>query len=104
MSEFVNSQVSLPLPQDPSPEGFQNILIQWANALVSQLFSLGRRVNICLTKDGTEPMTGPLPLATYTTATRPAAVSNKGAIIFVSDGAAGSKFQGSDGTTWVSLG
>ena len=46
---------------------------------------------------------GPHP--TFTTATRPAATSkNAGTIIFVSDGAAGSKFQGSDGSSWLGLG
>jgi len=40
-----------------------------------------------------------------TAATRPtAAQAGQGAIIFVSDAAAGSNFQGSTGTAWVSLG
>lgn len=52
----------------------------------------------------------PFVLDTYTDGTgpdpdtRPAAADNPGAIIYVSDGAAGSKFQGSDGSSWVSLG
>lgn len=42
---------------------------------------------------------------TYTTATKPAASTVKdGTIIFVSDAGAGSQFQGSDGTTWRTLG
>jgi hypothetical protein len=41
----------------------------------------------------------------YTVATRPtAAAAGQGAIILVSDGGAGSIFQGSDGTNWLSLG
>ena len=40
----------------------------------------------------------------YTTAGRPAASSMPRGLIFVSDAAAGSKFQGSDGTNWVALG
>ncbi len=40
----------------------------------------------------------------FTTATRPAAASSTGAVIYVTDAAAGSKFQGSDGASWVSLG
>jgi hypothetical protein len=39
-----------------------------------------------------------------TTATRPLASSSAGKIIYVRDGAAGSQFQGSNGTSWVSLG
>jgi hypothetical protein len=46
-----------------------------------------------------------LRLPTYTTATRPAATTaNAGMPIYVSDAAAGSKYQGSDGSAWVSLG
>jgi hypothetical protein len=46
-----------------------------------------------------------LRLPTYTTATRPpATTANAGMPIYVSDAAAGSKFQGSNGTAWVSLG
>jgi len=41
----------------------------------------------------------------FTVATRPdAAQAGQGAIIFVSDAAAGSNLQGSTGTAWVSLG
>lgn len=43
--------------------------------------------------------------STFTTATKPTAASvGAGGIIFVSDGAAGAKFQGSDGTNWLNLG
>jgi hypothetical protein len=64
----------------------------------------GSRLNAMLAGDGSEAMTGPLKLMSYTTAGRPAASSATGGIIFVSDAAAGSKFQGSDGVGWVSLG
>lgn len=41
----------------------------------------------------------------YTTATQPTATTaNEGTIICVSDAAAGSKFQGSVGGSWVNLG
>ena len=40
----------------------------------------------------------------FTEATKPAAAGNDGRIIYVSDGAAGSKFQGSDGSSWLGLG
>lgn len=77
-------------------------------ALISQLklqlYKFGFRINRVLPKDGTEAMSNPLILASFTTATRPSAGSWTGGIIFVSDGAAGSKFQGSDGSAWVSLG
>ena len=62
------------------------------------------RVNATLPKDGTEAMTAPLVLVTYTVATLPTASSWPGGVIYVSDGAAGAKFRGSDGTSWVNLG
>lgn len=40
----------------------------------------------------------------YLTAKRPAAADKEGLIIYVPDAAAGSKYQGSDGASWVSLG
>lgn len=41
---------------------------------------------------------------TYTVATRPDPTKFPAMIIFVSDAASGSKYQGSDGSSWVSLG
>lgn len=49
-------------------------------------------------------MLSPLKLAAFTVATRPVASSYPGATIYVSDAAAGAKFQGSDGSAWVNLG
>lgn len=54
--------------------------------------------------DGTQGMTAPFRLATFTVATRPTAASWTGAIIYVSDGGAGAVFQGSNGAAWVNLG
>lgn len=46
--------------------------------------------------------TGPITLATYTVATVPAAASNTGAIIYVSNGADGSPtIAWSNGTSWI---
>lgn len=80
----------------------------WQGGLVQALARLfhdvAYRVNRTLPKDGSEAMTQPLVLATFTVATRPAAASWAGGIIFVSDGGAGAVFQGSNGSTWVNLG
>lgn len=73
-------------------------------AIKRYAISLRQRVNLVLPKDGTEAMTAPIKLAEYTVATRPTASDWEGAIIYVSDGAAGAKFQGSDGASWVNLG
>jgi len=57
-----------------------------------------------LKTDGSFAVGGTIQLATFTLATRPPAASWTGGIIFVSDAPRGSKFQGSDGSSWVSLG
>lgn len=43
-------------------------------------------------------------LPVYTTATRPSAVENPGAMIRVSDAGAGARIQASEGSSWVALG
>ena len=74
-------------------------------ALVLYLTNVAFRLNRCLLRDGTVRFTGVTLLKVYTTSTRPAAASaNEGAIIFVSNGSAGNKFQGSTGSTWLGLG
>jgi hypothetical protein len=50
-------------------------------------------------------LSGELKPQTYTVATLPAAsAANASSIVYVSDGAAGTKFRGSDGAAWVNLG
>ena len=80
---------------------FLNLLIR---VLTEWTELVRRRANETLARDGNEAMEGPLPLRSYTTAGLPAAASHTGAIVYVSDAAPGSKFQGSDGTAWVALG
>lgn len=82
-------------------EGILRALVQ---TLTIILFRHVQRLNGVLPKDGTEAMTGPLELDTYTVATLPTASSYPGSIIYVSDGSAGQKFRGSDGSSWVNLG
>lgn len=91
------------LPQSPGlPElfalaRFDQDLIQ---ALVRELIQYAYRLNLSLPEDGSEAMQNPLPLATFTIASKPAASSWTGAIIYVSDGAANKKLAISDGTVW----
>jgi hypothetical protein len=95
---------SPPRGADPSLAIFGSDLIRTLTGLFT---SVNMRVNRTLPKDGTEPMTAPLELMTYTDTpdTKPAAAAaNAGSIIYVSDGGAGAKFRGSDGTSWVNLG
>jgi hypothetical protein len=62
------------------------------------------RANNCVPLDGTEPMTAPMPLMSVLTADIPDATLWEGCIIYVSDGGAGTRFRGSNGTAWVNLG
>jgi hypothetical protein len=84
-----------PLPRELAP-----LLAE----LDGRLREIGFRLNRVLPKDGSEAMSQPFKPGSFTTATRPAASAWPGAVIYVSDGAAGAKFQGSDGTAWVNLG
>lgn len=80
----------------------------WSDTLIRQLVAIfqnyGYRLNKVLPKDGTEAMTAPLPLKEYLAADLPAASEHEGAVVYVSDGASGAKFRGSDGSSWVNLG
>src|SRR5262245_55514235 len=79
----------------------QRALMAHLDGLLRQM---GFRVNRLVPKDGSEGMSQPLKLATFTVATRPTASSWTGSIIYVSDGGAGAVFQGSNGAAWVNLG
>lgn len=59
------------------------------------------RLNQALMEDGSEGMTAPLQLKSYTIATRPASAPT-GSIIFVSDAGAGLKLQYWTGAAWES--
>ena len=92
----------------PNSDAIRRLMV----ALKSFFVRLLERVNVDLAEsddvmllDGTQAMTAPLGLETYTVATLPAAAAgNAGHIAFVSDGGAGAVFQGSNGTAWVNLG
>lgn len=66
-------------------------------ALVTQLQSL--LVRIIDRTNGVYPG-----IYTDTPDTKPVAADFEGTIIYVSDGGAGAKFRGSDGSAWVNLG
>lgn len=84
-------------------------LALWATELVKSLIAhfqeIGVRLNRVLPKDGSEAMEGPLVPKTHTVATLPAASSvTPGGIVYVSDGGAGARWRGSDGSAWHNLG
>lgn len=88
--------------------GTDRAMSQWAAVLAEQLIEVvqqhGYRINRSINQDGAIPMENPLRLAPYLAASLPTAASWPGGIIYVSDGAAGTKFRGSDGAAWVNLG
>lgn len=92
----------------PPPGGTIQAISSWAISmsitLVNALGQIGYRLNRTIPADGSERMTGPLPLKSYTVATRPAAASYTGSLIYVSDAAAANKLQYSDGASWVAAG
>lgn len=104
MAAKVQNSIQVPAAIGNDPAG----LSQWVNYLSQSINRfiaiLATRVNISLQEDGSERMTAPLPLVAFTAATRPAAASWTGSIIYVSDGGAGAVFQGSNGAAWVNLG
>lgn len=96
-----------PVMSQAVPENVVGLAHAFGVLLRSLIFlfnEYGYRINRVLPTDGTEPMIGPLELMTYTVATLPTAADYEGSVIYVSDGGAGTKFRGSDGTSWVSLG
>lgn len=75
-----------------------------ATYLFRVLRDIAARANDSLQLDGSNGMRQPARFAEYTVVTRPTAADWEGGVIYVSDGAAGAKFQGSDGANWVNLG
>ncbi|TVR78990.1 MAG: hypothetical protein EA405_13655 [Rhodospirillales bacterium] len=87
-----------------TPRGLLDFAGSLVRQLVEVLSEMAYRLNRTLPKDGSEAMGHPLPLATFTVATRPPAADWAGGVIYVSDASTGAKFQGSDGSAWVNLG
>lgn len=98
----VEGSVALPRSTGGGPHaGFLAALVQALSAILNR-WSV--RINQVLPKDGTERMTGPLGLVEYTIATLPAAsAANRGHVVYVSDGSAGQKYRGSDGSSWLNI-
>lgn len=93
----------------PTPIGVEGAAGLWARgmrtAVSLYLTDVAFRLNRALLRDGSVQMTGALKLKVFTEATKPSAsAGGAGAVIFVNDGSAGNKFQGSDGSSWLGLG
>ncbi len=94
----------LPGPRGVADPAVRAFLADLSRQLVSLFADISSFSTEVVLVDGTSSMTNPLLLATFTVATRPAAASWAGGVIYVSDGGAGAVFQGSNGTAWVNLG
>lgn len=96
-------------PPLPQPLGIVGTTGVWARqlraSLTRYLGEMAFRLNRTVLRDGSVRFTGVVLLKVFTEATKPAAATaNQGGLIFVSDGSAGNKFQGSTGSTWLGLG
>lgn len=103
MADPVIERVFLNQPNSGNP-GLDNWAADFARAVIQAFQEHGLRLNLAVTSDGDTHMEAPLFLATFTVATLPVAADFESAIIYVSDGAGGQKFRGSDGAAWVNLG
>ena len=98
----VESTPFLPIAVESGPH--QGYLASLLMALMNTFARWSVRINAVLPKDGTESMTAPIVLNTYTVATRPTASDWTAGVIYVSDGGAGAVIQASNGSAWVNLG
>lgn len=103
MPRPVPERQELPVPRtdDRNMNVWGMLLVR---TLMNVLSEIGQRLNRSINVDGEVTMNQPLVLATFTSAERPDAGDWEGGVIYVSDASAGSKFQGSNGSSWVSLG
>jgi len=99
----VIEQVPFNLPTSGVPE-LDRWAVNFAREMVSAFREHGTRINLAITNDGETPMEAPFILGDFTIATLPSAANFERGIVYVSDGAVGQKFRGSDGAAWVNLG
>ncbi len=76
---------------------YLNVLTQ---VLTNILTQISYRINRMMSLDGTDAMTGPIVVQTYTVATVPTVASWPRGIIYVSDETGGATLAFSDGTNW----
>ena len=100
---LIPSVARFPVPSAASLESLKAWGAAMNTVLGQYLQRMILRLNGSLQKSGAEPMTGPLRLAQFATADLPAAADWLGAVVYVTDAAAGDEFQGSDGSTWNPL-
>lgn len=82
------------------PLSMSQFLERQGAALYQEFVEHAQRSNATLPMDGTEPMTGPLVLASYEVSALPDAATYARGMIYVSDETGGAVPAFSDGTNW----
>jgi hypothetical protein len=83
-----------------SIESLNQYDIHFMRTLVTELSNHAQRINGALMKDGTEAMTQPLVLPTYTVVTLPSAALWTRGLVYVSNETGGATLAFSDGSNW----
>ncbi len=101
----IESTPFLPTQIEKGPH--ESFLAALLVALTNTFIRSAQRVNGVYPKDGTEAMEAPVKLRAVLDAdltTDFPAADWSGSVIYVSDGSGGTRFRGSNGTSWVNLG
>lgn len=101
MARRVAATPVLPLPP-VSPE--LNAITRYSGALHGSLFrilaEIAARLNLAFMSDGSEPMTAPVQLASYTVAGLGSVTPTAGTLVYVSNGTGNKRLAIADGTNW----
>lgn len=101
MASKVNQSPALPRFTGARDIGIMaDFMESLVTAVYQEFVNHAQRLNLAIVNDGTEPMTAPLVLASYTVAGVPAAASYTGGMIYVSNETGGAVPAFSDGTNW----
>lgn len=102
MADKAPQYPQIPDPTDTvSPGGLAYYLSFTAKRVTEFLYRLSQRANATLPEDGSERMTGPLPLATFTTGSLPSATAYYDSLVF---DATTNAPKYSDGSSWLAFG
>jgi hypothetical protein len=101
MARQASNFPSIEPPSSAEPQGLFRYLVSASQRTTKFLYELAQRANACLPEDGSERMTGPLPVAIYTTAGLPSASTYGESVVFDSTA---NILKYSDGSTWKAIG
>lgn len=103
MAKKVSLQPALPRPSGSIlPKSLADFDIVLVRALFDEFMGHAQRLNLAVTSDGQEKMSGPLVLAAYAVADLPPAASWEGGVVRVTDPSGGGQVLAySDGSNWI---